>query len=733
MADDGQLQASDQSAESREAAKKESLEAEKKESLLKELQESTLQTWRFQVDSFWQRSSYFAAFETVALGLCWKALGESLYPGRIFAVLGGALTVIWFWNNAKTYSYVKYWWDRLREIESQRGLDKSKLDLSEQIENPEKIMSAKIRRPLKGIPYHWVVQFVPILFFIAWVLLYFSPSFGWVKSGIEPGKKEKSSLRYFDAHNHGINAILPYYAYADLPTFIADPGDPTKVSPESREALWKHIVLNQLSREPKRTGPDNRIAPGAIGTIEAYDVDKLTPRQVNGALERVLTSTPWTEFDSAYAFRGSPVEGFLKLRFSSQEMSKALCHASILELAFTHTDYSEQFVNFIAGWKPRIIDGHPISDRLDTVRCFMNEPDALAAAGALQGMPKPEIKVLLMTNTRELGAVNGNGWMHYATESGTCERTELDSKQITSPNTIQNALLGNDDAGKSLLDPSERTGFLNTVIGIDTAGPEITCFTKEGMERFKELAKAVYRAALDRRGKMGWHGKLLVHTHVGEGGAVYQITKLPHPPGDLFKSFPALLFNKNKNPVYVDEGRRNIDLLIGAVESLKFEIPEIQDYVVFRFGHVTQAQEKQAQDMKRLHIEADINLDSNLATSAYYVPPPSFKTKEEELKEEEQFDYNDWPDVLRRTGKIEEVLANHSLKLMLKAGVRTLLGTDGSGVEHSNIAQEYQLAESLVAHWRYIDPTFPPDISIKTIQANVEEHLRDMKEDTRIQ
>jgi hypothetical protein len=382
-------------------------------------------------------------------------------------------------------------------------------------------------------------------------------------------------------------------------------------------------------------------------------------------------------------------------------------------------------VNFIGGWKTAKLDGHPMSARLDTIRCFMNGPDALAASGALKGMVKPEIKVLLMTHTSELGAVeNGKKWMQYATKTGGCEPAEL--KLITTPQTIQHALIGEEENGSRLIEPTERAVFFNAVIGIDTAAPEITCFTKDGMERFKELARAVYLAGVERR-KMGWHGKLLVHTHVGEGGAVYQIAALPTPPGSLFKSFPAVLFNKNKNPVYVDEGRRNIDLLIDAVKSLQSEIPQIQDYVVFRFGHVTQAQEKEAEDMQRFHIEADINLDSNLATRAYYVPPPDF-----ELKEDEQFDYNNWPDVLRRTGKIEEVLANHSLKFMLKAGVRTLLGTDGSGVEHSDIAREYQLAESLIQYWRLGDPTFPPDISIRTIQANAEEHLKDMKEDKAI-
>ena len=32
------------------------------------------ETWRSQVDSYWQRSNYFAAFETAAIAGCWHIL-----------------------------------------------------------------------------------------------------------------------------------------------------------------------------------------------------------------------------------------------------------------------------------------------------------------------------------------------------------------------------------------------------------------------------------------------------------------------------------------------------------------------------------------------------------------------------------------------------------------------------------------------------------------------------------
>ncbi len=39
-----------------------------------EVYRTTFETWRFEVDSYWQRNSYFAAFETAAITGCWYLL-----------------------------------------------------------------------------------------------------------------------------------------------------------------------------------------------------------------------------------------------------------------------------------------------------------------------------------------------------------------------------------------------------------------------------------------------------------------------------------------------------------------------------------------------------------------------------------------------------------------------------------------------------------------------------------
>jgi hypothetical protein len=71
--------------------------------------------WKFQVDSYWQRNSYFAAFQGVALGAAWKILGDR--SAVALCAAGIALVVVWYFNNLKVHSYIRYWWRRIGELE----------------------------------------------------------------------------------------------------------------------------------------------------------------------------------------------------------------------------------------------------------------------------------------------------------------------------------------------------------------------------------------------------------------------------------------------------------------------------------------------------------------------------------------------------------------------------------------------------------------------------------------
>jgi hypothetical protein len=705
-----------------------------------EIYKSVLDTWRFQVNSYWQRSWYFAALETVAMAGFWKLVTDPAVPryvDAVFGTLGLSLTVVWWLSNRKTHEYVEHWWQSLLELEARLELRQEGTDYATRIEARQK----------SGLRYRYLVQVVPVLFFLAWSFLLGLVVF---QIGISYHSEYQESQHpgYFDAHNHSFSGILPYYAYADLNAFIADPTDPAKVDLEHRRELWKYLVSNEPLGKSPLTGPANRFAPGAIATLRAYgtDIPQLTAQQINGALQRVLTSTPWTEFDSAYAFRGAPVEGYLSATFGHDitKMNKALCDASILELATTDTVYSEQFLNFIGGWGFKIVAGQPVSSKLDVIRCFTSEPEALAVRGLLKGKPMPVIKVLLMTHTSELAATSdGDHWMEFGT-CGHCEQTSGVAAEPlkTTPDTIRKALLGRNFEDHEIIRPGEKLDFFNEVIGIDTAAPEISCFTSAtsqdskglGMENYKKLVRAAYSASRDRR-TAGWHGKLLVHTHVGEGSVTYLLRNVP--AGDkaksVFETFPEIWIDEVTHlPMHEEQARKNIKLLIRAVEELKAEISNLDDYVVFRFGHVTHADWDDALAMKRLQIEADINLESNISTRAFYSEAVS-TADPQPLPESQQFEYNDLPGKIINSGHAAEILSKHALKNMLAARVRTLLGSDGGGEENSDIKREYKLAEELISYWRSHDDDFPRDISVSTFYKNAQEHLKDLKEDKKVQ
>ena len=78
------------------------------------------------------------------------------------------------------------------------------------------------------------------------------------------------------------------------------------------------------------------------------------------------------------------------------------------------------------------------------------------------------------------------------------------------------------------------------------------------------------------------------------------------------------------------------------------------------------------------------------------------------------------------------ILGDASLKYLLEARVRCLLGTDADGVEHSDIVKEYAYATSLMAYWNQTDPAFraaASDLSQQTLFDNVRWHVSNMASD----
>src|ERR1039458_4861270 len=104
--------------------------------LLIEAYKTIFDTWRSQVDSSWQRSSYFAAFEIAAIGGCWFLVsGGTKLPvgaGVLCSIGGFLLTMIWYSSTKKTQDYVRHWWRSILAIE--QGLALSPYDFAQQLE-----------------------------------------------------------------------------------------------------------------------------------------------------------------------------------------------------------------------------------------------------------------------------------------------------------------------------------------------------------------------------------------------------------------------------------------------------------------------------------------------------------------------------------------------------------------------------------------------------------------------
>lgn len=77
----------------------------------------SFETWRFQVESYWTRTSYFAVFEAAAAAGAWKLTEGHGVTAALFSLLSLALTMVWMSNNRRSHEYVRFWWEQIIEIE----------------------------------------------------------------------------------------------------------------------------------------------------------------------------------------------------------------------------------------------------------------------------------------------------------------------------------------------------------------------------------------------------------------------------------------------------------------------------------------------------------------------------------------------------------------------------------------------------------------------------------------
>lgn len=105
---------------------------------------------------------------------------------------------------------------------------------------------------------------------------------------------------------------------------------------------------------------------------------------------------------------------------------------------------------------------------------------------------------------------------------------------------------------------------------------------------------------------------------------------------------------------------------------------------VLRLGHSTHVTDEIAKTMAKMGIMADINLASNIATSAYIAP--AINVESNILSQEYSLLYE----------KAANIFLNHGLLKLLKNKVVVVLSTDGQGIEHSRIEREYKTAKETI-------------------------------------
>ena len=130
---------------------------------------TTLDVWRFQVDSYWARNSYFATFHTAIMAAVWEvsktASGFRRLAAEFFCYAGMFLAIVWFVNNIRVHQYIIYWWKRAAAIEK----------LLAGPEQTHLVLGYDQHRGPKVIPgdYHIWMNSVPLLFLVIWIVICF--------------------------------------------------------------------------------------------------------------------------------------------------------------------------------------------------------------------------------------------------------------------------------------------------------------------------------------------------------------------------------------------------------------------------------------------------------------------------------------------------------------------------------------------------------------------------------
>lgn len=560
------------------------------------------------------------------------------------------------------------------------------------------------------------------------------------KSLQQDGNKGK----FFDPHNH-TNGVLSSLAVVDAYKYIWGQ------KPQESELLdfWNKF-LNFYNATTEEIAADgtlkvkvNKLKSGSAlsnGTKlilncnepALYCSTSLPAKEESGeqcmnsllrSITNILAATPLTGFSGAYAVRRALVDipdlpGHFGVHVQQQ--------ATVLELALEKIGLVEMSQPFAGG-----PDGEKkLANTVLSYRDILEDLKASKTSAANLGLKDrflqlkldvPQIKWLLLTPTKDLGINSATTTLSYA--SGQCREYQLALQDPT--------IDTNEDIFSALVK-------FNDVVGVDVAGPEFTCFAPKGMEDFKKLAGATYRAAKARQLRNKNNDKLVVRVHVGEGSPVEDAEPIATLSDDArknsceeIKKYPKIKqIHDRTEYVYIHqyESRKNIDYILKTIGELKKLYSDIDSYVIFRLGHLTHITFAQAKKAKELGITADVNLSSNVATQAWTVDPAIIN----KYLVEKGVPANSVRSLLvalhQNGASYDEIFKGHGFKWLLMNHVPIMLGSDGGGVEHApSMKREYLIAQELINAWNKQDPKFrAQNISIDVLLQSQKEHMEKM-------
>ena len=460
---------------------------------------------------------------------------------------------------------------------------------------------------------------------------------------------------------------------------------PSKVRPVEKTLLDGDVQLDKLlTGKIARLAATMKIArPDPVALLELIDeINRMgispdeagLPEVIRQVSRNVLTATPRNDFDSAYIARG-----FLTIEPAD------LLSAGMRELKRQNIVYSEQSLplwtlrketeqaaeavekaeasGVVVRWLPMLAgsflgwvgESHAEARTMLRLRSSPADGSPSVELRCIAGhMPKPYSEWVLR-------------WADFAPMPWPAARRTM-----------------HEDLGDWI--EHLRTAIRHQVrysTGFDIAGPERTWYTPEGGRQLERILRMTFEVAREQR------RPLVAHIHVGEGYPAFADTApatARHSP-----SLNILYDKQTRLPAHYLCAENNVEQTLRAVLRLRAALSreeggraltDFDRYVHVRLGHVTHASVLQAHQMANANIWADVNLTSNLATGVL-----SVDASQSLLKNAVE---------LVSAPENASLLDHHALVTLLTCGVPTVLGTDGSGIEHSDMTREYALAEAIL-------------------------------------